>query len=104
MVRTPTQNKGEQTESDESSEVLVEQDIKALKEIAGDISWNSEIDSALDEVDTSNLTDIAKFIGPDTAVGRELNSLLDQGTGVAQSTDITEASDDMSDNSSDGAA
>ena len=104
MARTPKQIKGEQTESDESSEVMVEHDINALNKIAGDISWMREIDSSLDEVDTSGLTDISKFIGPDTAVGRELDSLMDQRAGVARSTNITGASDETSDNSTDGAA
>ena len=36
MARTPPQIRGEQTESEESFELMVEQDVRAAIEIAGD--------------------------------------------------------------------
>ena len=117
MPKNPTQISGKKFVSDEDSELMVEQDVRAAIEIAGDVSWMNKMDSGLDDVDISGLTDITMTTGPGTEIGRVLNKLLDDS--IAKTSDMTVASlpddpsalasldeettDDKSDNETDGA-
>ena len=83
----PDPTAGAAVGNEDVSGMVLGQDKNDLNEI-GNISSTSEMDDALDGIDSSSLTDVSVTTGSNTEIGRVLDSILEPGGAVAEFADV----------------